>query len=289
MYRPRVSWGARARRVTRASLPPARIGVVGDTAELLALATRLVDEAGALLMERLPYVRTVASKSTPTDVVSEVDHAAEEYIVAALRKERPDDAILGEEGTVEPGTTGLRWVVDPLDGTVNYLYRAPSFAVSVAVEDERGALAGAVRDPQRGETYAAARGCGATLNGEPVRANPVNDLAHALVATGFSYAATDRTWQAGVLTGVLPHVRDIRRHGSAALDICAVAAGRVDAYYELGPAPWDRAAGAVVATEAGAYYAVHATPDGRDLTVAAAPGIADAFLTLLKNAGALAW
>jgi myo-inositol-1(or 4)-monophosphatase len=259
---------------------------VTDVDALRALAARLAEDAGALLLDRLPHVRTVTSKSTPTDVVSEVDRAAEDLIVAALRRERPDDAVLGEEGSFETGTTGLRWVVDPLDGTVNYLYRAASFAVSVGVEDDAGGLAGAVRDPQRRETYAAARGRGATLNAEPLRANPVTDLAHALVATGFSYAAGDRAWQARVLTGVLPYVRDIRRHGSAALDICAVASGRVDAYYELGPAPWDRAAGAVVATEAGAFYDVRTAPDGRDLTVVAAPGIADAFVTLLTDAGA---
>ena len=256
------------------------------SADLLALAERLAREAGALLLDRLPGVRTVASKSTPTDVVSEVDRAAEELIVTALRRERPGDAILGEEGTYDTGTTGLRWLVDPLDGTVNYLYRGTAFTVSVAVEDEAGGLAGAVHDPQRDECYAARRGAGATLNGAPLRANDVTDLAHALVATGFSYAAADRAWQAQVLTGVLPHVRDIRRSGSAALDICAVAAGRVDAYYELGPAPWDRAAGAVITAEAGAVVHIGTVPDGRDLTVVAAPGIADALLALLTDAGA---
>lgn len=255
-------------------------------ADLRALAERLAREAGALLLDRLPGVRTVDSKSTPTDVVSEVDRAAEELVVAALRAARPDDAILGEEGTYDTGTTGLRWLVDPLDGTVNYLYRGAAFCVSVGVEDEAGGLAGAVCDPQRGELFSALRGAGATLDGRPLRATAVTDLAHALVATGFSYAAADRAWQAQVLTGVLPHVRDIRRSGSAALDICAVAAGRVDAYYELGPAPWDRAAGAVVAAEAGAVVHVGTAPDGRDLTVVAAPGIADSLLALLADAGA---
>ncbi|HWL37902.1 MAG TPA: inositol monophosphatase family protein [Frankiaceae bacterium] len=254
--------------------------------ELRTLAERLATDAGALLLERLPYVRTVASKSTPTDVVSEVDKASEALIVAALRRERPDDAILAEEGTYDTGTTGLRWVVDPLDGTVNYLYRGAAFCTSVGVEDASGGVAGAVCDPQRGELFSALRGEGATLGGEPLRANDVTDLSQALVATGFSYAAADRAWQGRVLAEVLPHVRDIRRGGSCALDLCSVAAGRVDAYYELGPAPWDVCAGFVVAAEAGAVVHVGKAPDGRDLTVVAAPGIADALLELLRDAGA---
>lgn len=255
--------------------------------DLRDLAVRLARDAGALALDRMPYVRTdVVSKSTLTDVATEVDRACEALIVSALREARPDDAIVAEEGTYDPGSTGLRWVVDPLDGTVNYLYRGVAWGVSVAVEDDAGVLAGAVYDPQRDETYAATRGGGATLNGTPLRANPVTDIALALVATGFSYAAADRVWQAGVVSYVLPRVRDIRRLGSAALDLCAVAAGRVDAYYELGPAPWDRAAGGLVATEAGAAYDVRKAPDGRDLTLAAAPGVAEEFVALLAEAGA---
>jgi len=254
--------------------------------DLRALAERLAREAGALLLDRLPHDRTLASKSSPTDLASEVDRAAEDLIVTALRAERPDDAILAEEGTYDTGTSGLRWVVDPLDGTINYVYRRPAFAVSIAVEDDLGALAGAVYDPQRDEMFAASRGGGSAVNGRPLRANDATDLAHALVATGFSYAAADRAWQAGVLAGVLPHVRDIRRSGSAALDICSVAAGRVDAYYELGPAPWDVAAGSLVAREAGAVVHTGRAPDGRDLTVVSAPEVAGALLTLLTDAGA---
>jgi len=254
--------------------------------ELRDLAERLARDAGALLLDRLPLLRTLESKSTPTDVVSEVDRAAEALIVSALRAERPDDAILGEEGTYDTGTSGLRWVVDPLDGTVNYIYRAAAFTVSIGVEDEQGALAGAVYDPQRDELFAASRGGGATRNDEPLQVNAVTDLAQALVATGFSYASADRAWQADVLRQVLPTVRDVRRLGSAALDMCSVAAGRVDAYYELGPAPWDRAAGGLVAAEAGAVVHIGTAPDGRDLTVVSAPGIARDLLTLLTDAGA---
>lgn len=254
--------------------------------DLRDLAERLAREAGALLLDRLPHDRTLASKSTPTDLASEVDHAAEALIVAALRAERPDDAILAEEGTYDTGTSGLRWVVDPLDGTINYVYRRPAFAVSIAVEDDLGAVAGAVYDPQRDELFAGLRGSGSTLNGRPLGVNDATDLAHALVATGFSYASADRAWQGGVLAQVLPEVRDIRRSGSAALDICSVAAGRVDAYYELGPAPWDVAAGCLVAREAGAVVHTVRVPDGRDLTVVSAPRIAADLLALLTDSGA---
>jgi myo-inositol-1(or 4)-monophosphatase len=251
---------------------------------LADLATLLAREAGALLLAGLHDLRTdVTSKSSPTDVASDADRAAEALIVGTLRRERPGDAVLAEEGGAASGTTGLRWVVDPLDGTVNYLYRGVAFAVSIAVEDAAGPLAGAVYDPQRDELYAAARGAGATLNGLPLRANPVTDLAQALVATGFSYVAAERARQATILTHVLPRVRDIRRLGSAALDLCAVAAGRVDAYYEYGCSPWDVAAGGLVAAEAGAVVESLRLHD-RDYTVAAAPGIAAALAALLYDA-----
>jgi myo-inositol-1(or 4)-monophosphatase len=254
--------------------------------DLLPLATRLAREAGALLLARLHDLRTgVTSKSSPTDVASDADRAAEALIVGTLRRERPGDAILAEEGGGATGTSGLRWVVDPLDGTVNYLYRGVAFAVSIAVEDAAGPLAGAVYDPQRDELFAASRGEGSTVNGVALRANAVTNLAQALVATGFSYVAAERAQQAAVLTHVLPRVRDIRRLGSAALDLCAVAAGRVDAYYEYGCAPWDVAAGSLVAAEAGAVVQTLRLHD-RDYTVAAAPGIANALNALLRSATA---
>jgi myo-inositol-1(or 4)-monophosphatase len=256
--------------------------------ELLDLATRLAREAGALLLDRLAAVRHgVTSKSSPTDVTTDADRAAEDLIVGALRRARPDDALLAEEGSVDTGTTGLRWVVDPLDGTVNYLYRGAAFGVSIAVEDADGWLLGAVYDPQRDELFAGVRGRGSTCNGVPLRVNDVASLDCALVATGFSYVAAERAEQARVLTAVLPVVRDIRRSGSAALDLCAVAAGRVDAYFELGPAPWDRGGGIAVATGAGAVAHVLTAPGGRDFTIVAAPGIADALVTLLRDAGAV--
>jgi myo-inositol-1(or 4)-monophosphatase len=261
--------------------------------ELLNLACAVAREAGALLLDRLGTARTdVTSKSSPTDLVSEVDTAAEALIVSRLRTARPDDGLLGEEGAADPGTSGLRWVVDPLDGTVNYLYRGTSFSVSIAVEDADGWLAGAVYDPQRDELFAGLRGHGSTLNGAPLHCTAVHDLAHALVATGFAYVTEVRAHQAAALTRVLPAVRDIRRSGSAALDLCSVAAGRVDAYYEYGPAPWDIGAGWVIAAEAGAVLrALPATvPAGvapGTLTLASAPGVVDALESLLRSAGAV--
>lgn len=256
-----------------------------DPERLLLLAARLATEAGALLMERLPYTRDVTSKSTPTDLVSEVDHASEALVVGGIRAARPDDGILGEEGTDDDGTTGLRWVVDPLDGTINYLYRGAAFAVSIGVEDAAGPLAGAVFDPQRGELFTAVRGAGSRLNGEPLRCSDATDLSLALVGTGFGYAASRREEQARVVSYVLPRVRDIRRSGSATVDWCALAAGRIDAFYESGQAPWDYTAGALIAAEAGAV--VTGPGGGRpspELAVGAAPGIHAAFVALLDAA-----
>jgi myo-inositol-1(or 4)-monophosphatase len=258
------------------------------TAALVELASRLARSAGALLLDRLGDVPTnVVSKSSPTDVASDADRAAEALIVGALREARPDDAILAEEGSADTGTSGLRWVVDPLDGTVNYLYRGAAFGVSIGVEDAAGGLVGVVYDPQRDELFAGVRGEGATVNGAPLRCAAVTDLGAALVATGFSYVAAVRAEQAAVLTHVLPVVRDIRRSGSAALDLCAVAAGRVDAYFEYGPAPWDVAAGGVIATEAGAVVRALPRPGGGTLTLAAAPGIVATLESLLRTARAV--
>ena len=248
-----------------------------DAAALLEVASRIARDAGRLLVDRLHDTRTdVEAKTTPTDLVSEVDRASEALIVTALREQRPDDAILAEEGSNDAGTSGLRWVVDPLDGTINYLYRREGFTVSIAVEDAEGVLAGVVYDPQRDEEFAATRGGGAYLDGARLRCSAQTDLAHALVATGFSYRAGVRAEQADALPRVLPNVRDIRRLGAATLDLCAVACGRADAYYERGLAPWDLAAGGLVAREAGARVSVHG-----DLVVAAPPALYEPLLALL--------
>jgi myo-inositol-1(or 4)-monophosphatase len=193
----------------------------------------------------------VDTKSSQTDMVSEADRAAETAVVELLRAERPDDALLSEEGAGDRGTSGRRWVVDPLDGTTNYLYRIPQWAVSVALEDEDGGLAGVVHNPVSGETFRAERGHGAELNGKPIRVRDHDRLETALVATGFGYDPDVRAGQADLLRRVLPRVRDIRRAGAAALDLCFVACGRLDGYYERGINHWDWAAGALIVREAG--------------------------------------
>jgi myo-inositol-1(or 4)-monophosphatase len=222
--------------------------------ELLEVATLAARTAAAVLVERFgaPSVE-VRSKSTPTDLVSEADVAAERALREALAARRPDDAVLGEEGGDRGGggADALRWVVDPLDGTVNFLFGIPHWCVSVACEDADGTLVGVVLDPLRGETFAATRSGPATLDGTPIAASQRADLATAMVATGFGYDAEVRARQAEVAARVLPRVRDLRRFGSAALDLAWTACGRYDAYYERGLNPWDRAAGALVCARAG--------------------------------------
>jgi myo-inositol-1(or 4)-monophosphatase len=233
-----------------------------DESTLLAIAQTAAraaaDELRVRFGERAQGVRT---KSTPTDLVSDADLAAESAIRAVLSARRPGDAILGEEG----GATGegeLRWLVDPLDGTVNFLFGIPAFAVSVACEDASGTICGVVLDPLREESFAATRSGEPTLNGEPIVASGRDDLATAMVATGFAYDSSVRARQASVVAGVLPRVRDIRRVGAAALDLAWCACGRFDAYYERGLHAWDLAAGALIAARAG--LAVRELPEADD-------------------------
>jgi myo-inositol-1(or 4)-monophosphatase len=193
----------------------------------------------------------VGSKTSATDLVSDADRDAERLIRDILALERPDDALLAEEGTSEPGESGRRWVFDPLDGTVSYLYGYPHWSVSVALEDAGGGAAGVVYDPNRDELFAAERAGGATLDGKAISVRDAAPLAEALVATGFGYEAGWRAEQAQVAARVLPAVRDIRRAGSAALDLAWLAAGRLDAYYERGLNAWDWAAGSLLVREAG--------------------------------------
>jgi myo-inositol-1(or 4)-monophosphatase len=195
--------------------------------------------------------RGLDSKSSSTDMVSDADREAEDAIVEMLRSERPGDGLLGEEGTSEEAASGRRWVIDPLDGTTNYLYGYPAWAVSVALEDDRGGLVGMVFDPSRDELFAAERGGGATLNGQPIHVREGAALDRSLIATGFGYEAERRARQAEVLRRVLPAVRDIRRAGAAAIDLAWVAAGRIDGYWERGLHRWDWAAGRLLVTEAG--------------------------------------
>jgi len=193
----------------------------------------------------------IGTKSSSTDMVTEVDHASEEFIARRIREARPGDGILGEEGSSSEGTTGVRWVIDPLDGTTNFLYGFPAYAVSIAVEVEGEAVAGVVHDVARGETFAAAKGRGATLNGESIRVSEKTELGTALIGTGFGYSPERRRNQAALVASVLPAIRDIRRAGSAALDLCYVACGRLDGYFEQGIQHWDHAAGVLIVREAG--------------------------------------
>ena len=225
-------------------------------AELCALAESVTREAGALLRERFDQpAGPLRTKSSPTDLVSEADLAAERLIRERLMAARPGDAVLGEEGgdrgPAAGGAGERRWVVDPLDGTINFLFGIPQWAVSIACEDGEGTLAGVVHDPLRGETFAAVRGATPTLEGAEVVGSTRADLATAMVATGFSYDAGVRARQAEVAARVLPRVRDLRRMGSAALDLAWTACGRYDAYYERGLKPWDLAAGALLCACAG--------------------------------------
>ncbi|HWF74223.1 MAG TPA: inositol monophosphatase family protein [Solirubrobacteraceae bacterium] len=222
-----------------------------DEDELLAVALEAARGAGAELRSRFGRAQHgVRTKSGPTDLVSDADLAAEAAIRDVLRTRRPEDGILAEEGGATAGGA-LRWVVDPLDGTTNFLFGVPMWGVSVACEDAEGGLVGVVLDPMRDECFAATRSGAPTLNGEPISARHEGDLADALVATGFSYDAAVRARQAEVITRLLPRVRDVRRMGAAALDLCWTACGRFDAHYERGLKAWDVAAGSLIGTRAG--------------------------------------
>ena len=259
-------------------------------ADLLTLAVAAVREAADLVARGRPGASAhVGTKSSPVDVVTAVDAAAEELLVRRLLEARPDDGVLGEEGGAREGTSGVRWLVDPIDGTVNFLYDLPAYAVSVAAEVDGVVRAGVVLNVGTGELFTATAGGGARLTtpGGPERRLAVSgptSLELALVATGFGYQAEQRRAQGEVVARLLPRVRDIRRSGSAAVDLCSVAAGRVDAYYEQGLNPWDHAAGALVAAEAGAVVAgLPGTPPGEPMMIAAAPAVAGPFLELVAR------
>lgn len=268
-----------------------------EPSELLELATTVANRAADLLVDGVRSVRTtVETKSTSTDMVTEIDRASEELIVTALLDACPDDGILAEEGGARSGTSGLRWVIDPLDGTTNYLYGFPSWAVSIAAETASNTsegvaarvVAGVVVDAAHREVFTATAGGGACRDGESITCSRQTDLSRALVATGFAYSPAQRRAQAEVLVDVLPQVRDIRRAGSAAVDLCSVACGRVDAYFERGLAWWDLAAGSLIAREAGAVVSsLEGNTEPRPGSVmAAAPGIEASLAGLLRAAGA---
>ena len=264
-----------------------------DPATLLALAQEVARQAGELLLAgREGAVSALATKSSPTDVVTEMDHAAEKLIRTALLAARPDDGLLGEEGSDIAGTSRVRWVVDPIDGTVNYLYGYPAWSVSIAAEvldpgsgphASGEAVAGVVLVPAAGAAWTATLGGGAWRDGRRMHGSQARSLAQALVGTGFGYTAETRRRQAEVLTRVLPAVRDIRRSGSAAYDLCCAAEGLLDAYYERGLNPWDLAAGGLIAREAGLLVGGRdGRPASHDLAIAAPPALYAALAGLLS-------
>jgi myo-inositol-1(or 4)-monophosphatase len=281
-----------------------------DLAQLRTVAETVAVEAAAFVRRRRTEVfgsrngfgtgsgvSAVRAKTTPTDPVTVVDTEAEHLLRDRLAQLRPDDPILGEEGggpadlTATPADA-VTWVLDPIDGTVNFVYGIPAYAVSVGAQIGGVSVAGAVADVVAGRVYSAATGLGAHVTDEDgthaLRCTAVDDLAMALLGTGFGYSPPRRVRQAALLARLLPVVRDVRRIGSAALDLCMVAAGRLDAYYEHGLQVWDCAAGALIAAEAGARV-VLPPPDasGAAVVVAAAPGIADQLLAALQRFGGL--
>ncbi|MBA2951482.1 inositol monophosphatase family protein [Streptomyces himalayensis] len=257
-------------------------------AELLELALEAALRAGEFLRDGRPAdLGVAATKSSAVDVVTEMDIASEKLITGLLTDRRPDDGVLGEEGASIEGSSGVQWVIDPLDGTVNYLYGLPSWAVSIAARKDGETLVGVVHAPMRGETCRAVLGEGAYLNDRPAHVRPAPAFELALVGTGFGYLAERRNRQAEVVRQLIPQVRDIRRGGSAAIDLCDVAAGRLDAYYERGLNPWDYAAGELIAREAGALTGGRpGDAPTTDLTIAAPPGLFEPLQARLDELGA---
>ncbi len=284
--------------------PPAPPVPAEEARALLAVAVEVAGSAAGLVRRRRPEVfdaegasaGAVRAKSTPTDPVTVVDTESESLVREMLARLRPGDAVLGEEaGGAAAAPGAVRWIVDPIDGTVNFLYGIPVYAVSLAAQVDGRTVAGVVADVAGRRLYTAAAGCGAHVQEAdgsvaPLRVNRVDDPGLALVATGFGYERERRERQGRIIAGLLPQVRDIRRIGAGALDLCMVAAGQVDAHFEHGLSPWDWAAGALIAGEAGAVVRVPGpdspAADGA-VTLAAAPGIAESLAGILGGVGGL--
>jgi myo-inositol-1(or 4)-monophosphatase len=253
-----------------------------DTHDLLDLARKAARQAGRLVSRAPIHALNMATKSSPTDLVSEMDHASEKLILELILSARPYDGLIGEEGTSKPSQSGISWLVDPIDGTVNYLRGLPNYSISVAAVNEKEAIVGVVYDPTMDETFAAIRGHGASLNGDPIACSTAS-LAEAIIGTGFGYSSAQRARQAEVLRSLLPSVGDIRRPGSAAISLCWVACGRLDAFFETGLKPWDWAAGALIALEAGAdVLGGEMDRSHRELIVASSPSIAAGLCQMLE-------
>lgn len=240
-------------------------------AELLELAQKVGLDAGALLMERPPAFE-IESKSTAIDIATQMDKKAEKFIVESLLTARPDDGIIGEEGSAIESKSGITWVIDPLDGTVNYFYGLPGWNVSIAAKDKDGSIVGVVTAPTINSTWWATRGGGAFYNGHQIHCNDPIALDRSLIATGFQYDVSHRITQLEDFSKLVPIVRDLRRNGAAAVDLCHVAMGALDGYYEAGLKEWDWAAGALVATEAGATFKQYGQGPMR-ISMAAGPSL----------------
>lgn len=253
--------------------------------ELLAVAEQLAREAGDMALRgRKSGDLSATTKSSPTDMVTQYDKASEEMITREFARLRPHDAIIGEEGANSEGTSGITWHIDPIDGTSNFFFDIPMWAVSIGAVDEHGPLVGAVYAPALGEMFTGIRGEGAWLNGTPIGVRQNNDLSDALVCTGFSYRVHERGAHAARVAQMVTHIRDIRRFGAAAIDLCFVACGRYDAYFEEHLHSWDLIAGQVIATEAGALVTNYA---GSSVTpaqvLASQPGIQQQLISLIAR------
>ncbi|TMK88163.1 MAG: inositol monophosphatase [Actinobacteria bacterium] len=266
------SWNSSPVTTRRLRLPVGTVNLVVDIVELFDLAVDLAQRASQLLLDEAPdRAEDVATKSSRTDMVTAVDRASEALIVGTIEKERPDDGVLGEEGSKRDGTSGVRWIIDPLDGTTNYLYGFPVYAVSIGVEVNGEVEAGVVVHPTLQEVFTARRGEGAQCNGATIAVSDKADLSTALIGTGFAYDSAS--------------VRDVRRAGAAAVDLCWVACGRLDGYYEAGLSPWDVAAGELIAREAGAQTSdFEGGPVRADHVIAATPGIGPPLRHLVSEA-----
>ena len=252
--------------------------------ELGEYAVRLALGAAELIRRTDRRELDVDSKSTSTDLVTAVDHASERWLIEQIMRDRPGDAVLGEEGGSHLGTTGVRWVLDPIDGTVNFVLGLPQYAVSVAAQVDETFVAGAVCNPVSGELFHATLGGGSWLGERRLSGPRAVDLDRAVIGTGFGYDREQRSRQAAVAAAVLAHVADIRRIGSAALDLCSVACGRLDGYFEAGLNPWDYGAGALIAAEAGcAVSGLRGEPLSSRMAVVAAPELAPPLLALLEQ------
>lgn len=241
--------------------------------ELVSLAEEVARAAGALLMQR-PDSFTFTEKSSAVDFATQMDQQAESLIVKSLLAARPDDGIIAEEGAAQPSKSGITWVIDPLDGTVNYLYGLPGWNISIAAKNQEGVIAGVVFAPTINSLWKAAKGGGAFLNNKAIKCNDPVNLNLALIATGFSYDLELRKEQGARIQKLIPQIRDLRRNGAAAVDLCYVAMGAVDAYFESSLKEWDFAAGGLIATEAGALISgrTGGAPDG-DMVVCAGPSL----------------